>query len=86
MSQGISDMVKLIKKQKETTQGNSLSGEAGVMCQWELGFNDLFRGHRSYREFGIITKSGELILENISMELAEHIIEIHNKCLAKKGT
>lgn len=55
--------------------------EADIRCEWVLGFKKLFRGQHSITEFGIITKSGELVLEKIPMKLVEHIIEVHNKSL-----
>lgn len=45
--------------------------------KWALGVQD--RGHEHY-SYAVMTESGELLLEcGLDKELAEHIIDIHNK-------
>jgi len=49
-----------------------------VMLPWALGFNNRFMGHGDY---GIMTSKGELLIPNIDLKLAKHIIKVHNDFL-----
>jgi len=46
--------------------------------RWKLGFKDRGMGHG---DFGVITTSGRLVVGCPSREVAEHLIEAHNKML-----
>ena len=42
---------------------------------WKVGFHD--RGHGN-GDFGVITESDDLVVGKITLELAEHLVELHN--------
>ena len=47
-----------------------------LSCVWTIGFNDRGMGRG---DFAVITKkTGELVVECSSHELAAHIVEVHN--------
>lgn len=53
-----------------------------IESEWALGFNDRGMGHGDY---GIIVKDTEkLVIGTIDRELAEHIINLHNKYLERQ--
>ena len=43
--------------------------------KWALGWNDRGHGHGDY---GVINKSEDLVIGKIPLELAEHLVELHN--------
>ena len=48
-----------------------------IDVEWDLGFQDKGHGHLN---FAVIVKDKEtLVVECESKEIAEHIVEIHNK-------
>ncbi len=44
-------------------------------CRWEVAFKDRGMGHG---DFGVMTETGELVVECPSRDIAGHIVSIHN--------
>jgi hypothetical protein len=43
---------------------------------WKVGFNDRGLGHG---DFGVITEQGDLVIPDLDQQIAEHLVELHNK-------
>lgn len=51
--------------------------------EWSIGFKDQGLGHGTYGV--LIADTNDVVFEDLEKEIAEHLIEIHNKSLKVKN-
>ncbi len=53
-----------------------------LMKRWAVGYKDRGLGHG---DFAIITEDDILVIECPSQDVAEHIVDLHNRTLTTEG-